>query len=120
MAMEKVRQVNAAYTGALLSKRNVVACGVGYKITGGVRTDELAVIISVTHKVPRESLAPENLVPQALEGIQTDVQETGVIRALQDHTGKLRPAPGVSRAATSTSQRARSAAASVPVATTMP
>ena len=94
MAMEKVRQVNAAYTDALLSKRNVVACGVGYKISGGVRTDELAVIISVTKKVPQASLAPENLVPQVLEGIKTDVQETGVIRALQDHTGKFRPAPG--------------------------
>ncbi|NIU63493.1 MAG: hypothetical protein GWN66_23410, partial [Pseudomonas stutzeri] len=26
--------------------------------------------------------------------MQTDVQETGVIRALQDHTAKWRPAPG--------------------------
>jgi hypothetical protein len=29
-----------------------------------------------------------------MDGIRTDVQETGVIRALQGHTGKWRPAPG--------------------------
>lgn len=94
MAMEQVRLVKAQYTDVLLDKRNVVACGVGYKEVAGVRTDELCVIVSVAQKESRDVLAPENIIPRSLEGVSTDVQETGVIRALQDHTAKWRPAPG--------------------------
>jgi len=94
MATEEVRRVKAEYTDLMLGRKNVVACGVGYKEVGGVRTDELCVIVSVTKKVPQVELAPGDLVPQVLEGVKTDVQETGVIRALQDRTGKWRPAPG--------------------------
>jgi len=94
MALEEVRRVKAKSADLLLSKRNVVACGVGYKEVGGVRTDELCVIVSVANKVLRAELAPGDLIPQAVEGIKTDVLETGVIRALQDRTSKWRPAPG--------------------------
>lgn len=94
MAMEEVRRVKAQFTDLLLGKSNVVGCGVGYKEVAGTRTGELCVVVSVAQKVSREQLAPENLVPQALEGVRTDVQETGVIRALQARTDKWRPAPG--------------------------
>ena len=94
MAMQDIRRVKAQYNDVLLGKRNVVACGVGYKEVDGVRTDELCVVVSVARKVPRAELAAADLIPQAVEGFQTDVQETGVIRALQDHTAKYRPAPG--------------------------
>jgi len=47
MAIEEVRRIKAQHAGPLLSKSNVVACGVGYKEVGGVRTDELCVIVSV-------------------------------------------------------------------------
>jgi len=94
MAMEEVRRIKAQFTDLLLGKSNVVGCGVGYKEVAGTRTGELCVIVSVAQKVSREQLAPENLVPQALEGVRTDVQEAGVIRALQARTDKWRPAPG--------------------------
>ena len=94
MAMEEVRRIKAQFTDLLLGKSNVVGCGVGYKEVAGTRTGELCVVVSVAQKVSREQLAPENLVPQALEGVRTDVQETGVIRALQARTDKWRPAPG--------------------------
>ena len=94
MEMEAARRVKAQYADLLLGKSNVVACGVGYKTVGGVRTDEVCVIASVTTKVPTEQLAPDDLIPQTLEGVRTDVQETGVIRALQNRTDKWRPAPG--------------------------
>jgi hypothetical protein len=94
MAMEQVRLVKAQHTDFLLDKPNVVACGVGYKEVAGVRTDELSVIVSVVQKESRDALAPENIIPRSLEGVSTDVQVTGVIRALQDHTAKWRPAPG--------------------------
>jgi hypothetical protein len=94
MAMQDIRRVKAQYNDVLLGKRNVVACGVGYKEVDGARTDELAVIVSVARKLPRAELTAADLVPQTVAGVQTDVQETGVIRALQDHTAKWRPAPG--------------------------
>jgi hypothetical protein len=94
MAMEEVRRVKAQFTDLLLGKSNVVGCGVGYKEVAGTRTGELCVVVSVAQKVSREQLAPEHLVPQALEGVRTDVQETGVIRALLDRTDEWRPAPG--------------------------
>jgi len=94
MTLEEIRHIKAKYIDFLFGKPNVVACGVGYKEIGGARTDELCVVVSVAQKALRAELAPDDLVPQALEGIKTDVQETGVIRALQGHTDKWRPAPG--------------------------
>jgi hypothetical protein len=94
MEIEAIRRIKAQYADLLLGKSNVVACGVGYKMVGGVRIDEVCVIASVTAKVASEQLAPDDLVPQTLEGVKTDVQETGVIRALQNRTDKWRPAPG--------------------------
>ncbi len=82
----------------LLARRNVVACGVGYKIRQGVRTDELGLVVSVTHKVHPSALSPADLVPPELDGVRTDVVETGVLRALQGPTERWRPVvpPGVS------------------------
>jgi len=88
MTLEEIRRVKAKYIDFLFGKPNVVACGVGYKEIGGARTDELCMVVSVAQNALRAELAPDDLVPQALEGIKTDVQETGVIRALQGHTDK--------------------------------
>ena len=94
MGLEDVRRVKEAHAGALLRKRNVVGCGVGYKEVGGVRTEDLAVVVSVVEKVPEGELRPRDLVPQTLDSVKTDVRQTGVFRALQLPTDKWRPAPG--------------------------
>jgi hypothetical protein len=79
---------------------NVVATGVGYKVVGGERTEEVAVVCSVTEKVPRSQLAEEELVPREVSGVPTDVVATGRLRALEtaaaepDPRGRFRPAPG--------------------------
>jgi hypothetical protein len=80
--------------GHLLSRRNVVACGVGFKVTEYGITDEPAVMVSVTRKVPESLLSSTDIVPKKLGDVRTDVVETGVIRALQSHTTRWRPAPG--------------------------
>jgi hypothetical protein len=94
MTLADVTRVKAAYADTLLGKRNVVACGIGYKIVGGQPTDELGVVVSVAQKMPRAELAEEDLVPRSLDGVQTDVWETGIFRALQARTDRWRPAPG--------------------------
>jgi len=86
-----VKRQNLAY---LLSRRNVVACGVGFKVTDEGETDEPCVVVSVTRKMPEAQLASADIVPKKLGEVKTDVVETGVIRALQSHKDRWRPAPG--------------------------
>jgi hypothetical protein len=78
----------------LLKRSNVVATGVGYKITGGQKTTTLSIVCSVTRKVVASQLSSRDMVPATLEGTPTDVVRTGIIRALQSTTNKHRPAPG--------------------------
>ena len=82
------------YRSQLLDQSNVVAAGVGYKITGGQKTSTLSIVCSVTKKLAASQLSSKDLVPDSLDGTPTDVIETGVIRALQSPTEKHRPAPG--------------------------
>lgn len=92
--MQMAREAKQQNLAQLMQKPNVVACGVGYKEAAGQLTNELCVVVSVTKKVPVAQLAPSELVPKTVGEMPTDVQETGVIRALQSPTGKWRPAPG--------------------------
>ena len=82
------------YRGRLLECSNVVATGVGYKITAGQKTSDLSIVCSVTQKLAASQLESKDLVPGNLDGTPTDVIETGLIRALQAPTEKHRPAPG--------------------------
>jgi hypothetical protein len=63
--------------GALLDKDNVVGVGVGFKEVDGVLTDEVAVTVNVVQKVPTAQLTPDDLVPRQIDGVKTDVVETG-------------------------------------------
>jgi hypothetical protein len=61
----------------LMTRRNVIGVGVGYKETGEGLTDDLAVMINVIQKLPKAQLAESDMVPKALDGVKTDVIETG-------------------------------------------
>lgn len=80
--LARVRAVKAAHEHALLRKANVVAVGVGLRRRRGKPTGELAIIVSVTRKVPRAELAPEDIIPSELEGVPVDVQAVGELKAL--------------------------------------
>ena len=96
-ALALVQQSKRRNEDRLLRMRNVVAVGVGFKIVGGVQTNQPAVIVSVAKKLPLVQLPEAARVPQTVGGVQTDVVETGPIFALQDPTQKMRPArPGIS------------------------
>jgi hypothetical protein len=92
--VDTVRAVLEARRGRLWSHAHVVATGVGYKVTRGVKTDTLAIMCSVTEKMALERLQSRDRVPSAIDGVPTDVVATGVIRALQRRTDRHRPAPG--------------------------
>jgi len=89
-----IRGVLKENRSRLLARANVVATGIGYKITKGEKTSTPSIVCSVVKKLPASSLSARDIVPATVNNIPTDVVETGPIRALQSHTGKYRPAPG--------------------------
>ena len=96
-AVSLVQQKKRQHEAMLMSMSNVVAVGVGFKIVGDIQTNEPSIIVSVVEKLPAGELPELSLVPQTLDGVKTDVIETGKIVAFQDPKQKMRPArPGVS------------------------
>lgn len=93
-SLEPTRSALREESPGLLARRNVVATGAGYKVTGGKRTQAPCIVCSVTRKMLASALASQDLVPAAIRGVPTDVVETGPIRAFQPPTGRFRPAPG--------------------------
>ena len=75
----------------ILRKRNVVGVAVGYKESKGVITDEPAVVVMVEAKHPLTALAVDDVVPQEVSGVRTDVYETGRFVAQQAPTDRFRP-----------------------------
>ena len=92
--LNRIRGILGSQRKQLLKRVNVVATGIGFKQTGGVKTETLCIVCSVKKKVPPSQLTVQDLVPAVVEGAPTDVIQTGVIRALQAPTGRFRPAPG--------------------------
>jgi hypothetical protein len=82
----------------LMSKSNVVSVGMGFKTINGIRTDILCCVVGVIRKLPPDQLSNAEIIPTSVDGIGTDVIETGEIKALQSNPkDKHRPAmPGVS------------------------
>jgi hypothetical protein len=81
-AIQKATDVKARYEARLLQKANVVGVGVGFRERGGKLTEEVALVVNVTHKLPQQQLAPQDRIPNEIEGVPVDVREIGQIRAL--------------------------------------
>jgi len=97
--MAQAREIYQQVLPDLFRRQNVVACGLGYKTCEGQTSSELSLIVSVTQKVPREQLRPQDVIPKSMEGMLTDVVETGRIHAQMSENprGRFRPAqPGIS------------------------
>ena len=81
-SIDEIRQVKASHLHQLLGLANVVGVGIGFKETDARFTDQLALVVNVSQKLPLSQLDPADVVPPQIEGVPTDVQETGPIRAL--------------------------------------
>jgi len=92
--IKPVQKVLRHVCNDFLKKQNVVAVGIGYKISGGIKSTRLSIICSVEQKLSRAQLYREDLIPQHVNGVVTDVVETGRMRALAIHRQRHRPAPG--------------------------
>lgn len=93
MLLDDVRKELKKSQKDLLSKKNVVSVGIGYKTSNGKKTDQLSLICSVEQKKPKEALTEKELIPQTINGVATDVVQSGVIKAFSNTT-KKRPALG--------------------------
>jgi hypothetical protein len=81
-ALQQALAVKARHESQLMQKANVIGVGIGYRERGGKLTDEVALVVNVTHKLPRYQLNPEDFIPNDIEGVPVDVREIGQIKAL--------------------------------------
>lgn len=73
--------VKDAHEAELLGKANVLGVGVGMRQRRGQNTDEVAVVVLVTRKVPAVELAAADVIPPEIDGVPVDVLEVGAVRA---------------------------------------
>jgi len=79
---EEVRRIKERHEAELMEKAGVVGCAIGYKQVGGKKTDELSIVCYVIEKKPEGKLRKQDIIPKKIEGIPTDIIESGEIRAL--------------------------------------
>jgi hypothetical protein len=102
-----VQKVHSAAVGEYLNPdkpmNNVVGLGVGVKWKNGESTGEPAMLVLVTHKVPKDELTKADLVPSRFHDLQTDVLAVGYPFAgggdplgadIQTLAKRIRPAKG--------------------------
>jgi hypothetical protein len=95
-ALGPVAEAQAAHEAELLALPNVVGVAPSIKVTQGQPTGTTSVTVLVESKRSKRALGAAAVVPDAVDGVPTDVLEVGVIQALT-FNAKVRPAlPGYS------------------------
>lgn len=82
--IERIQAVKAAHEAELMAKANVVGVGIGFRQQQKTRTDDIVLVVMVETKVPRAQLAPDDIIPDQIDGVPVDVQEVGRIVPQQD------------------------------------
>jgi hypothetical protein len=70
-----IKSVLDSHEQELMQLPNVNGVGIGRK------EGKEVIKVFVTRKVPEDSLAPHEVVPQSIGGFETDVEELGVVSA---------------------------------------
>ena len=70
-----IEVVKMKYEEQLMRLSNVTGVGIGKKAGKAV------IKVFVTHKVPESALQPQDVIPKALDGLETDVEEIGIVTA---------------------------------------
>jgi hypothetical protein len=87
--MERLQTTKAKHESALMRKPNVVGVGIGFRKRRGEMTDEATIVVSVTHKVPRSALDPEDVIPGELDGVPVDIQTVGKLQVFDASVGQV-------------------------------
>ena len=93
---DRIRAIKKAAQGQLLALPGVHAVGIGSKIVNGQFTSEPAIMVFVEKKKPLSELSPNDIIPDEIEGIKTDVYESEIPQIHAD-TEPYRPLRGGSQ-----------------------
>ena len=91
--IDEIKTLRQKHQKKILKKKNVLGLGVGYKETGGKKTDELSLVVLVEKKEDISTLSKKDIVPTEVEGVKTDVKVVGKIVAQKLRTDRWRPSP---------------------------
>lgn len=80
--LSEAKRIKEKFEAALMRKKGVVGCAVGYKQVAGKKTDQICIVCYVIKKKPEDQLEAIDLVPRMIEGIPTDIIESGEMRVL--------------------------------------
>jgi hypothetical protein len=96
LELAPVVEAQALHEQELLELDNVVGVAASVQVTKGEPTGKRSLTVFVEEKKPKSKLARAAVVPAEIEGVTTDVVESGPIRPLL-FTARVRPAlPGYS------------------------
>jgi hypothetical protein len=73
--IDRVRAIKERHVEALRGYANVTGVGVGFKEVAGSTTGTIAIRVYVRHKIRREDLRPQDLLPREIDGVPIDVIE---------------------------------------------
>jgi len=82
--LKRIRAIKARHEEQLLAHPGVMSVGVGLRQRGGQPTDEVCIVVMVRDKQVVDNLPPDQALPEQIEGIPVDVQESGDIIKLGD------------------------------------
>lgn len=92
---DQIRKIKERAEAILFRIPGVHGVGVGHKNTHGAYTGELSIKVYVNKKKPLPELAADEVIPREIEGIKTDVVESGPPELHVDpDTAEWRPARG--------------------------
>jgi len=74
-ARAAIRPVKERVEDALIAQPGVVAVDIGHKVSKGVSTGELSIVVYVDTKKPKSALPKDQVIPVEIDGIKTDVKE---------------------------------------------
>jgi hypothetical protein len=109
--LRRIREAKTRFGADLLAHEDVHGIGIGYKKTGGKKTKELALVVHVYKKLPKNKLKKSRIIPSKLtfysrqEGVEVtipiDVREQGPFvpeincgKCHKDLEARVRPVPG--------------------------
>jgi hypothetical protein len=72
---DRVRRAKLRFGHELKTYPNVTGVGVGYRVVGRERRDEICLRVYVRRKVPESELTPDEILPKTVDGVSVDVIE---------------------------------------------
>ena len=81
---DQLAEIKRRHRRSLLLLPNVTGVGIGPKIANRQPTGGLAIKVYVGQKVPDSMLCESDRIPSSLEGVPTDVEVLGPLRAQPD------------------------------------